>query len=846
MKNLTEAVACHRRFFHASLMSLAVMSLAATTVTAKSLYMIAEIVPMTMPTPINAYDISPAGLLTFQARYAIPFEGGGAVGLAIDSDSQSLFVTYEYTNKIRVIDATTMLERTVTLAQDANDLAGIVYDHDKKLLYAIDRGTSNLYAYRWNADQGVLNIVQGSPFELKNAVGYGIALDEVEDQLYVAGGGKQVRVYTTADWSPVRTITLRRPAISVAVDPKRGFLYTGGGYVWSHFLTQYNLVDGTESEVEVAPDAGVMGLAVDPATGFIYLTTGLENQLGEGGDDRNDLMVYNTALMQVQVLENVSLDPTAVVIPGRQVSYNPLRLVKTIDQPSVTPTLGAIPEVAVGEEVTYEICFDHAEYVLSNITIVDTLPPQVTFVRADGDGAFGQYDPRTHSYTWQDPPLSEGTSTCLRLVATVNADVAAGTPITNSVTIDTAETPPTTTAVDAIATVVVPPFQPLNVTKTIVAGAYASDPTGVVYANAGSRITYQICYSNRANTQPVTNVTVVDTLPGEVTFLDATGRNGQYSAMTHTYTWWLPSLAAGEEGCVELTVQLDSDVAGGTAITNRATMDSDETVATTATAVMVVSYEPLRVTKRIKSGAVEDPNMPGQFLANAGSDLTYEICVANPSTTGTVTHISIVDALPANTSFVSAERDREIGYYDSTSHTYTWFYGSLAPGVEDCLDLVVHILETVEPNTTISNSVTVSARQSQTTTATVVVLVPEKPEPPAPAVVQCDLLLKPMKLYRGLPGQSTSLEAVVHLPQGYGRQMIVQQPLRLMPGNIPSLSQRTFGTNTAGAVMAFFDPQALLSATSANGFVMVTVIGQLTDGRAFQGQQEIEILPPSK
>jgi uncharacterized repeat protein (TIGR01451 family) len=844
MKSRRRAIVCERYVFGLLLAGVAVMGLAATTVTAKSLYMIAEILPMAGPTPIHAYDIGPSGLLTYQAQYTVAFEGGGAVGLAIDSDSQSLFVTYEYTNKIRVIDATTMQQRTVTFAQDANDLAGITYDHDKKLLYAIDRGSPNLYCYRWNADQGVLTDVEDSPFELKDAVGFGIALDEIEDELYVGGAGKEVRVYKTANWSLVRTISLRRIAISVAVDPKRGFLYAGGGYLGNYYLTQYNLLSGAETEVQIASDAGIMGLAVDPATGLIYFTTGLDNRAGEGEDDRNDLMVYDTSLTRIQVLEHVGLDPTAVVIPGRQISYNPLHLVKIVEQPSVPPSPGVVPEVPIGGEVTYEICFDQNAYVLSSISIIDTLPPEVTFVRADGDGTFGQYDAQTHTYTWHDPPLSEGTRTCLTLAAQVKPTVAVGTPITNSVTIDTAETPPTTTAVDAVATAVVQPFNPLNVTKAVIGGVDANDPTGVVHAKTGDRVTYQICYNNRANTQSVTNVTLVDALPGEVTFLSATGRNGQYSALTHTYTWSLPSLAAGEEGCVELVVQLDNDVPAGTAITNRVTIDSDETVATTASTAVVASYEPLRLTKRIKSGAVEDPNVRGRFLASAGSDITYEICVANPSATDSVTHISIVDTLPAATTFVSAERDREIGYYDSTSHTYTWFYGTLAPGMEDCLDLVVHIPEATEPNTTISNSATVSARQSQSTTSTVVVIIPN--EPPPGAALVCDLLVKPTHLYRDLPKGQTSLMAVVHLPQGYGRQLIVNQPLRLMPGNIPALTQRTFGTSSAGAVMAFFDPQALLAATTANGTVTVKVTGQLTDRRAFQGQQNIEIHQSSK
>jgi uncharacterized repeat protein (TIGR01451 family) len=257
--------------------------------------------------------------------------------------------------------------------------------------------------------------------------------------------------------------------------------------------------------------------------------------------------------------------------------------------------------------------------------------------------------------------------------------------------------------------------------------------------------------------------------------------------------------------------------------------------------VVVAGYEPVQLTKRIKSGATPDPNMPGRYLVNPGADLTYEICIANPSGTRTATHVSIVDMLPAHTTFVSAEGDQEIGYYDDiVVPTYTWFYGSLAPGAQDCLDLVVRVNADTEPNTVISNSVTVSGKETPPATATVDVVVLKQ------AVVMCDLLVKPTKLYRDLVKQPTSLMAVVHLPEGYGRGLIVNEPLVLTPGDIPAYSQRIFGTDNAGAVMAFFDPQALLAATTVNGSLTVKVTGKLTDGRSFQGRQTIEIHRTSK
>ena len=46
--------------------------------------------------------------------------------------------------------------------------------------------------------------------------------------------------------------------------------------------------------------------------------------------------------------------------------------------------------------------------------------------------------------------------------------------------------------------------------------------------------------------------------------------------------------------------------------------------------------------------------------------------------------------------------------------------------------------------------------------------------------------------------------------------------------------------------MAFFDPEDLLAATTVNGYLTVTVTGQLTDGRSFQGHQDIQIFRSSE
>jgi uncharacterized repeat protein (TIGR01451 family) len=105
--------------------------------------------------------------------------------------------------------------------------------------------------------------------------------------------------------------------------------------------------------------------------------------------------------------------------------------------------------------------------------------------------------------------------------------------------------------------------------------------------NAGGRITYTICYEN-GNQYDVTGAEINDTLPADVTFVSATG-GGVYNAGTHSVHWTIGDIAAGApQPCVELVVQVVSDMEAGAEISNAATIDSNETPQTTQTEITPV------------------------------------------------------------------------------------------------------------------------------------------------------------------------------------------------------------------------------------------------------------------
>jgi uncharacterized repeat protein (TIGR01451 family) len=731
MKDQSEKNAFRANVF--LLLLLVAMSIPAVTQTAaaKSLYVIADI--NSRPTPVHAYDIGINGSLAFQAQHDIPYFGVGAVGLAIDSDSGYLFVTYENSDEIQLVEAKTMTDAGATKAPDASDLAGIVYDHEKGLLYCVDRRTRALYVYDWDPNTTRLTHESDLPVYLEGKpTAYGIALDEIDDLLYVASATNTIYVYSTFDWSLVDTISVSRMAISVAVDPMRGFLYFGAGYMGNKYLTQYNLFTDTETEVEVKldggveSDAGVIGLGVDPDTGLVYVSTGIDTL--PGGDD---LRVYDISLNQIGNVPDIG-NPTGLVIPGKELGYNPLNLSKGVIEGAVGMTdLGKIQTVGAGGTITYSIYFEGNNDVnnITGVTLVDTLPRQVSFVEAIiSEGVEGSlpydpnydhyYDPNTHTYTWLYESLSLEAPILLKLRVRINQNVIPGTTITNWVEINCNETPPTTKRLDVVTT-----RNPLNLSKEAIEYRPDDKIEPIEWVDIGDTFTYRICVDNNDNPDIVNDVNIVDALPYEVNFVEAIisvddEGSGEYDPNSHTYKRSYLSLAPGEPICLELVVQVKDDpndpntAIPGTTIINSVLADSNETPPSEDEAVVTTYYKPLYLSKSIVG------NVDGQVKwVDVGDTITYSICFDNNNDLR-VTNVSIRDRLPKELSFESAKSEgKDVGHYDSG--IYEWSGLSLEPGEDKCLELVVKVKDdpddpnTALPGTTIVNKVEVDSDETK-------------------------------------------------------------------------------------------------------------------------------------
>jgi len=149
---------------------------------------------------IRAYKISGSNLI-FQTQYQTVSKN--AIGLAIDDTDYGdfLFVTFEFSDEIELVNAKAMTYIDTVIASGAIDLAGIAMDKTNKKLYAVDRYTNHLYSWSWNPVEKTLTPDFSFPYytELQDLEdeypkgAFGIALDEENGLLYVADNTDSIK-----------------------------------------------------------------------------------------------------------------------------------------------------------------------------------------------------------------------------------------------------------------------------------------------------------------------------------------------------------------------------------------------------------------------------------------------------------------------------------------------------------------------------------------------------------------------------------------------------------------------------------------------------------------------------
>lgn len=198
----------------------------------------------------------------------------------------------------------------------------------------------------------------------------------------------------------------------------------------------------------------------------------------------------------------------------------------------------------------------------------------------------------------------------------------------------------------------------------------------------GETFIYTLQYRCASTTQNCNGVMITDPLPASVEFVNLSQSihtsNAVYNSGTHTVTFTMNSpMAAGTVGQVSITVKFpDGYTSAGTVANNTATISASNASSKNASASATAkAFDRFNTQKGIEGG------VPGEYTV-----YNIQLCAGSGWGTMNATDITVIDNLPANTIFHSADNG---GVYNSSNHTVTWNVGTLLEGACKWLHVVV-------------------------------------------------------------------------------------------------------------------------------------------------------------
>jgi len=335
---------------------------------------------------------------------------------------------------------------------------------------------------------------------------------------------------------------------------------------------------------------------------------------------------------------------------------------------ALTKTDSADP-VPLSSPFTYTLtATNNGPDTANNVTIVDTLPADVSFESAT---------PSQGSCLHTGEPTG-GTVTCtlgtILNAANATVDINVTAPITagginNSATVSADEADPVAgnnTANEP--TTIVDPQANLRVTQVD-----SLDPNGVNLPH-----TYTVTVTNQGPSDG-TGVTLVDTLDAAVVYVSATPSQGACLEAAGVVTCTLGALANGTSATVDIVVTLPGtpQTVTNTAVVSGTEPDLDLGDNTSLEDTTVTNPPPTDL-ELLKSDS-PDPVVEG-------NPLTYTLTVTNTGP-GPATNVLVVDTLPAGVTFISATPST--GTCNPPSPTVDCDLGTLSNGSVETIDIVV-------------------------------------------------------------------------------------------------------------------------------------------------------------
>ncbi len=354
--------------------------------------------------------------------------------------------------------------------------------------------------------------------------------------------------------------------------------------------------------------------------------------------------------------------------------------------------------VPTGTNLTYTInLIPPAPSDAQNVTLTDVVPAGTTFVSfapAPGWSATVPSVGGTGTITATKSTFTSSDSSGFTLVVHVNAP--SGTTLVNTATVSSSTPDPNPGNNSATESTPVSQAADVLAMKTD-----APDP--VV---AGNNLTYTITVTNNGPDNAA-NAILSDTLPAATTFFSLSSPGGWSCTTpavgaTGAVSCSNPSVAPAASGVFTLVVKVNSSAAGGSTISNTASVSSStfdpNTGNNSATAATTVNGSAdLSVTKSASPTPV-----------TAGTNVTYALGVSNAGPSDAQS-VSFTDAVPAGTTFVSFVQNTGPAFTLTTpavggTGTVTASNASFAAGASATFTMVVKVNANAAADSVINNS----------------------------------------------------------------------------------------------------------------------------------------------
>ena len=343
--------------------------------------------------------------------------------------------------------------------------------------------------------------------------------------------------------------------------------------------------------------------------------------------------------------------------------------------------------VIAGENVTYTI--DYVNKGLSsaeNVEVTYPLPAGTTFVSSTKPGSWGSIEPPvggTGTVRFLRTSSPAGETASFTITVKVDADTPDGTVLTSTSTVTSDTTLINTGDDSASENTTVNAEADLVIAKTD-----SADPV-----IAGNDLTYTVTVQNQGPSD-AQSVVVNDTLPAGVTLVSTSGCNEDPAGVANCT---LGTIAAGASKQYTITVEVDSDVAHGTVLTNSASVSSDTTDPVSGNnAITEDTTVNAEADLSISKSDAPDPVL-------AGEQLVYTITVNNAGPSD-AQNVSVADTLPAGLSNVVTS-----GCTEDPNGGSSCSLGTIAAGGSAMYTITVDVDSDVAHGTVLTNSASVSS-----------------------------------------------------------------------------------------------------------------------------------------